>query len=190
MRLLDEGANLVFNTTKDGTGVGTAGNTIPLQYTYEINLRNVIGKDDYDNHNFFAICLNSVATYMLVTSYSITGIISGQSGSTPVQVGMSGLPFLNSTTNSNLDNTVLFPDVFNILGGNTVATASATRIFSNPKMKRIIFRKPRSSNVTITISIFGMRGSAPSNIIIAANSTSTTETTSDFSFTIYPVVEE
>lgn len=184
MRLLDEGANLVFNTSKDGTAIGSA---VILQYTYEINLRNTIGKDEYDNHDFFAICLNSLATYMFISSYQISGVVGGLGGSTTAQVGMSGLPFLNSTTNGSVDNTVLFPDVFAMGGG--VVNPYALRNFSNPKQKSIIFRKPRSSDVTITISLFGSRGSAPSNFMVATHSSSIPLTTSDFSFTIYPVKE-
>lgn len=185
MRLLDEGANLVFDTTIDATAPGQF---FPLIYTYDVNLRNIIGKDEYDNNDYFAICLNSVATYMFISSYQISGVIGAQGGSTTVQVGMSGLPFLNSTTNGSVDNTVLFPDVFAMGGG--VANPYALRNFSNPKQKSIIFRKPQNSVVTITISYFGTRGSPPSNYIVAGHSSQIALTTSNFSFTIYPVVEE
>lgn len=186
MRLLDEGANLVFDGEKNATANGQF---IPLIYTYDVNLRNIIGKDEYDNNDYFAICLNSVATYMFISSYQISGVVSGQGASTTAQIGISGLPFINSTTNNLIDNTVLFPDIFAMNGG-TVNPYGALRNFFRPKTKKIIFRKPQNSNVTITIGFFGCRGTTPSNFIIAGHSGAMAQTTANFSFTIFPVVEE
>lgn len=184
MRLLDEGANLVFDGEKNATATGQF---FPLVYTYDINLRNIIGKDEYDNNDYFAICLNSVATYLFISSYQISGVVGGQGASTTAQVGISGLPFINSTTNTLIVNTVLFPDIFTMSGG--TANPYALRNFFKPKTKKIIFRKPQNSNVTITISFFGCRGTTPSNFILAGHSGAIAQTTANFSFTIFPVKE-
>jgi hypothetical protein len=185
MKLLDEGANLGVSFTRDLT---TTGVWIPLQFPLEVNLRTIIGKEEYDNNEYFGICLNSVALYMLVSTYTILGVPGVFGNNTAVQVKISGLPFITSSSNGTVTNSVYFPDKFTIGGGNTDNVVYNSFNFSNPKTKCLIFRKPKNSVVTLEIGLYNIiNNDLP---LRAGNSVQPVNTTTDLSFSIFPAVEE
>lgn len=186
MRLSEEYANVVISNTTDGI----VAQQISQQFNVTLNLRNVIGNDMYDNNETFAICLNSLATFMQISSFVVTDLTAkyGTFGAgTNCYVGMSGLPFVNTNKNNSIMNFVLFPDSFTIGGGQVLTTAYKINNFYNANTKCIMFRKPKSSIVTLTVGIYTQLSSQP---IRAGNSTNPTQTTIDCNFSIYSVEEE
>jgi hypothetical protein len=183
MKLLDNCANLDINNIVNATAAGQARQLI---FTQQIDLRTVIGDEYYKNYETFAICLNSVSTFFLISSYSIPGIAGTAPGTTVVQVGMSGLPFINTSTNGILDNIPFFPEMFTLRGGLEVNAFNNINVI-DPKKKPILFKKPKNSVVTLGIGLYSVRN--PNGPMNMTNSAIPFESTMDFSFSIFPVVE-
>lgn len=192
MKLLDECANVILT----GSVNGGSGAVLPLEYTFELDLRSIMGNQMYDNYDYFGITFNSVGMYNVVSSYSTTlpqgVVVSG--GSSTLKLRIQGLPVVKSTTNgkvNSISSGTYFPNLFN--PGGTQGTGfvpGAFRIsnFPNSRKNAIMFCKPQSSVVTITLTVRNIV--SLDSVFRAGNSTNPLQNTSRFSFSIFPAVEE
>lgn len=124
--------------------------TVTSEITKTINLRQVIGPA-YDECENFAICVNSISMMNLLSRISLDG--NPRSSSTPVLLGIKGLPFVR---NRPINNTLaLFPNYL-FVTGNPTTTSLAGRVsnFSYPEKNPIIFKKPAQPIVDITLGFY------------------------------------
>lgn len=169
MKLSGESAN--FELDK---GLVSSGLTIPFLINETIDLRIVLG-DMYDKYDKYVIIFNSIGGWTNANSWatSLGASAINQTGSW--SLGMEGLPWNNSTSNSNMTSMALFPNKFNlpIVG---YGTQNAT--YSNG----ISFRKPANSIVTLTYAPYLTR---TGGYAIAVATSGVVSIDFNLSFTIY-----
>jgi hypothetical protein len=193
MRFLDQCANVILT----GSFNGPPGSTFPIEYTFDLDLRNIIGNQLYDNYEYFGICLNSTGFYNVVSGY--VNVLSGGKGNLQTPGGASlklriqGLPIVKTTTNGTIQSVssgTYFPMVFTQGGGQGsgfVNTAFRGTNFPNTRKNLVMFSKPKSSFVTITLSV---KSVADLNGVLRANNTTQElQTLGRFAFSIFPATE-
>jgi len=153
-----ESATMILDT---GYNTAVSGITINTEFTYEIDLRKVLG-DMYDKYDRFAICLNSIINYARISSYATTPPqpTNPTAGSSAVAlIGMRGLQWVSNSLNSDTGEIALFPNAF-VLGGGapTGDGAWGNGEFKNPNC--IMFNKPTNSNVSLVVGLYNPRGQA------------------------------
>lgn len=178
MNLSDECANLDISNVVVLTTPGRRS----CEFSLTIDLRNVMGNDLYDSYDNFGICLNSVATFMLISSFS-----AGPTNAV-CHIGMSGLPFIKASQTGNLVNSIFFPSMFQITGSPTENNAYRLLNCIKSKQKCVNFRKPKNSIVTLTIGIYPVQN--PTVAMDPGNSTNPLQFTTDFNFSIFGVNKE
>lgn len=192
MKLLDECANVILT----GSANGVSGSTSLLEYTFDIDLRSIMGNQMYDNYDYFGIALNSIGMYDVISSYVVAtpagNIVAG--ASSVLKLRIQGLPVVKSTTNgtvNSISSGTYFPNIFTpggTQGTGFVTTAFRLNNFPNSRKNAIMFCKPQSSNVTITLTIRNVQ--SLNSVFRANNSTNPLQNTTRFSFSIFPAVEE
>jgi len=193
MKLLDECANVVLT----GSQGGPAGSSLPFEYTFSFNLRSVIGNQMYDNYDYFGICLNSIGFYTVISGYVVDlpagGTLQTPGGAT-LKLRIQGLPVVDVTTNGRMNSIssgTYFPYIFTPGGAQGTGFVNAgVRInnFPNTRKNVIMFSKPNSSFVTITLSVRSiaeLRG-----VLRMNNTTNPLQNTSRFSFSIFPAINK
>lgn len=193
MKLLDECANVILT----GSQGGPAGSSLPFQYTFNLDLRSVMGNQMYDNYDYFGICLNSIGFYSVISGYVVDLFAGGtlqSPGGAALKLRIQGLPVVDVTTNGTMNSIstgTYFPSVFTPGGAQgTGLVLSAFRLnnFPNPRKNVIMFSKPQSSFVTITLSV---RNTADLRGVLRMNNTTNPlQNTSRFCFSIFPAINE
>ncbi len=147
MSLSSESASVIFDS---GYSELPLGSSIETVFSVNFDLRTSLG-DMYDRYDTFAICLNSISFYTQLSSYSTinTPLVGTFGANAMCNCGMTGLPWINYSTNGNLDNLALFPPTFRLgvgYEGNTFGKSNC-----------LLFRKPSNSMTTITIGCYVIR---------------------------------
>jgi hypothetical protein len=174
MRLSSESANLEFDTLNQTI---TAGQSIPLQISQQVNWRTVLG-EMYDKYNNFLIVFNSFGGW---TGANMTYNGSAASNALIWTVGMtSDIQFLGNTVNGQLSNIAYFPTRFNL------PSANGYNLVNSPLNNGIVFQKPYNSTSQLNVSVYQIR-----NGIQCLLGVSTGASTYDynFSFSIYGLSE-
>jgi hypothetical protein len=147
-------ANLIFtyDITTPGAGVATS------EFSRTINLRDVIGREEYDKSDYFEMTFNNYsASNFLGTIF--TNELGALSSANIVKLGISGLPFVNNSINGEISNFAFFPQVFQVTGNETTLNQTfRANNFSYPINRPIKFRKPSNPEVTLNFAFYLMRG--------------------------------
>jgi hypothetical protein len=193
MKLLDECANVILT----GSQGGPAGSSLPFQFTFYLDLRTVIGNQMYDNYDYFGICLNSIGLYSVISGYVVDLFAGGtlqSPGGAALKLRIQGLPVVDVTTNGTINSIssgTYFPSIFTpggAQGTGLVLGAFRLNNFPNTRKNVIMFSKPKSSFVTITLSV---RNTADLRGVLRMNNTTNPlQNTSRFSFSIFPAINE
>jgi hypothetical protein len=87
-----------------------------------------------------------------------------------LKLGVRGLPFVSNSSNGQVSNFALFPQVFQAAGhpSNINATFRGNN-FPYPRQRSIKFRKPANPEVTLTFAFYTVRG--PQGIVFFRTST-------------------
>lgn len=161
-------ANVLFtyNVSTPDAGIATS------EFSRTINLRNVIGAQEYDKSDFFEMSFNNYSASNFIETI-FTNELGALSSTTVVKLGISGLPFVNNSLNGQISNFALFPQTF-IASGHPTAINSTFRAnnFPYPRQRPIKFRKPASPEVTLTFAFYTIRG--PSGIVYFRTATAGT----------------
>jgi len=178
MSLSSESASVTFDSGYYDLPTGSSVQTV---FSVPFDLRIALG-DMYDRYNTFAICLNSISFFAQLTSYtSINTPLLGTFGSSAlVNCGMTGLPWINYTTNGSLDNLALFPPTFRMGGSPAGAYEGNTFIKSNC----LLFRKPSNSQTTITVGCYVIR---MQGALTVGHSSNNVQYSANYNFSIFGV---
>jgi hypothetical protein len=161
-------ANLIFtyNVTTPNAGIATS------EFSRTINLRNIIGSQEYDKSEFFEMSFNNYsASNFLETIF--TNEIGALSSSNALKLGVSGLPFVSNSLNGQVSNFALFSQVFQATGHPSALNSTFRgNNFPYPRQRSIKFRKPANPEVTLTFAFYTVRG--PSGIVFFRTGTAGT----------------
>lgn len=174
MRLSSESANLEFDTFNQTI---TAGQSIPLQISQQVNWRTVLG-EMYDKYDNFLIVFNSYGGF---TGTNVTYNGSAASNALVWTVGItSDIQFLGNTVNAQLSNIAYFPTRFNLPAGNGYSLVNST------VNNGIVFQKPYNSTSQLTVSVYQVRNGVQ---CLLGVSTGSSTYDYNFSFSIYGLSE-
>ena len=158
-------ANVLFtyNVTTAGPDIATS------EFSRTINLRNVIGPQEYDKSEFFEMSFNNYSASNFIETL-FTNELGAISSSNTLKLGVRGLPFVSNSSNGQVSNFALFPQVFQAAGhpSNINATFRGNN-FPYPRQRSIKFRKPANPEVTLTFAFYTVRG--PQGIVFFRTST-------------------
>ena len=130
-------ANVLFtyNVSTPDAGIATS------EFSRTINLRNVIGPQEYDKSEFFEMSFNNYsASSFLETIF--TNELGAISTANIIKLGVSGLPFVGNSYNGQVSNFALFPQVFQVAGHpSAINSTFRANNFPYPTQKSIKFIK-------------------------------------------------
>jgi hypothetical protein len=152
-------SNLIFtyNVTTADAGIATS------EFSSTINLRNVIGHQEYDKSDFFEMSFNNYSASNFIETI-FTNELGPLSSTNVCKLAVSGLPFVNNSINGQISNLALFPQVFLVTGHPTAINSTFRgNNFPTPKFKSIKFRKPANPEVTLTFAFYTIK--SPSGIV-------------------------
>lgn len=152
-------ANLIFtyNVTTPDAGIVTS------EFSRTINLRDVIGREEYDKCEYFEMAFNNYSASNFIETI-FTNELGALSSTNVCKLAVSGLPFVNNSINGQITNLALFPQVFTVTGHPTAINSTFRgNNFQTPKFKSIKFRKPSNPEVTLTFAFYTVRG--PTGIV-------------------------
>lgn len=152
-------ANVLFtyNVSTAGPDIATS------EFSRTINLRNVIGAQEYDKSEFFEMSFNNYSSSNFIETI-FTNELGAISTANVLKLGVSGLPFVSNSFNGQVSNFALFPQVFQVSGHPSLINATfRANNFPYPRQRSIKFRKPANPEVTLTFAFYTVRG--PSGIV-------------------------
>ncbi len=174
MRLSAESANLEFDTFNQTI---TAGQSVPLQISQQVNWRTVLG-DLYDEYDKFLIVFNSYGGW---TGANVTYNGSAAANALVWTVGMtSDVQFLGNTVNAQLSPIAYFPTRFNLPSANGYGLVNSTT------NNGVVFKKPYNSTSQLNVSIYQIRNGTQ---CVLGVSTGASTYDYNFSFSIYGLSE-
>lgn len=158
-------ANVLFtyNVSTPGAGIATS------EFSRTINLRNVIGPQEYDKSEFFEMSFNNYSSSNFMETL-FTNELGAISSANIIKLGVSGLPFVGNSYNGQVSNFALFPQVFQVSGHpSAINSTFRANNFPYPRQRCIKFRKPANPEVTLTFAFYTVRG--PQGIVFFRTST-------------------
>ena len=155
-----------------------------ITQSYTLNFRDVLNSM-YDKYDKFLIVHSSSSGWTNIANGGyISAGITGMNANSGYIFGLSGLTFpLNTTLKNNNDSIAIFPVKMN-LGASTSTQGYFSNNYDNSN--GIVFNKPYSPTVNITLSILSVRTLQP----VSINTTSGTAFYLESSFRIFGIEKD